>query len=273
MSNLNPGKPFEMQSYYKGSETSLVKTHEISSRDVPCEPEDQEPRTWKDNLKSSVDRFWLLEAISLFISCGALISIAGLLKAYDNQPLPQWSTSGTFSVKSRINRNYSFSVTLNSVLSLIATVFKISLGIPVAASLGQLKWDWFADGHKLADFQMFDSAKGVLGSVLLLWNMRARLVFKAENFGLGSLTRFCRRLACLAAVVTLGSLALDFAFQSLVAYPINRVPGSSNLKASLPIASNYNHFAFVNDGGVVLGGKPRSDCAFLAVEPVTDILQ
>jgi hypothetical protein len=182
MSNLDPGKPLEMHSHYKGSEASLVKTHDVSTREVPFESEGEEHRDWKDNLKSSMDRFWLLEAISLFVSCGALISIASLLQAYDNKPLPQWSTSGTIRVKDHINRNYSFSVTLNSILSLIATVFKISLGVPVAASLGQLKWDWFADGHKLADFQMFDSAKGVLGSLLLLWNMRARYVNQVQQY-------------------------------------------------------------------------------------------
>jgi hypothetical protein len=178
---MEPGKAFEMQSYYNGSETSLVKLHEISCREVSAQVEDQEQPIWKDTVKSSMDRFWLLEAVSLFVSCGCLISISSLLTAYDNRPLPQWSASGTISVKNHINRQYSFSVTLNSVLSLIATIFKMTLGFPVAASLGQLKWDWFADGHKLADFQMFDSAKGAWGSILLLWNMRARYATEANN--------------------------------------------------------------------------------------------
>jgi hypothetical protein len=84
------------------------------------------------------------------------------------------------------------------------------------------------------------------------------MLTKSNNINSTLLTRLYRRLACLAAVVTLGSLALDFAFQSLVAYPITRVPSSSNVKASLPIASHYQNYAFVNDGGVILGGKDRT---------------
>lgn len=121
-----------------------------------------------------MDRFWLLEACCLFVSLSALVAIASMLMALADGPIPQWSTSGTLRIRDRFTRDYSLSVTVNSVLSLIATVFKITLGIPVAASLGQLKWDWFAKGRSLADFQMFDSAKGALGSLILLWNMRAR---------------------------------------------------------------------------------------------------
>jgi hypothetical protein len=172
---MDQGKSFEMRSYYNRSEDSLVKTRDVTVKATPDELHfEPAPPTRTDNWTSIMDRFWLLETISLFVSFGALAGLVGLLKAYDNRPLPQWSTSGTFQVRDRFTRNYSLSVTLNSVLSLIATVFKICLGFPVAASLGQLKWDWFADGHKLADFQLFDSARGVLGSLTLLWTLRAR---------------------------------------------------------------------------------------------------
>lgn len=145
-----------------------------------------------------MNRFWLLEAISLFISCGALISIASLLKAYDDEPLPQWSTSGTAIITGHINRKYSFSVMLSAVLSLIATVFKIALGIPVAASLGQLKWDWFADGHQLADFRCLILRRW-------FWDQFFR-------FGICAQGKHSQYYLQTIAVITLGSLTLDSLF-------------------------------------------------------------
>lgn len=167
-------RPFEMRPYTGSSQHPLAKNPYVSAVPVNEEYGNEEPPTWKENMKSSMDRFWILEVTSLFVSLCALMGIVGLLRAYDNKPLPQWKSSGSIHLRNHIIHHYSLSITLNSLLSLIATVYKIALGIPVAASLGQLKWVWFSEGQRLADFQMFDSAKGVLGSLMLLWNLRAR---------------------------------------------------------------------------------------------------
>jgi hypothetical protein len=175
-SRTDHGNSVEMEPYYESHDEPFVKRPAVSVHPVAAEHGNDEELTWKEQMKRSMDQFWILEATSLFISFAALAGIVGLLVAYDHQPLPQWSTSGTVSIRHRPIHDYSFSVTLNSILSLVATVYKIALGIPVAASLGQLKWVWFSEGHSLADFQMFDSARGVLGSLSLLWHLRGRLV-------------------------------------------------------------------------------------------------
>jgi hypothetical protein len=173
---MKHGIPFEMQDFYESNEHPYLKPQDVSCDPVGAEDGYNATLTWKEQMKSSIDQFWILEATSFFVSVAALGGIVGLLLAYNHQPLPQWSSSGIVSIRHRPIHDYSFSVTLNSILSLVATVYKIALGIPVAASLGQLKWVWFSQGHNLADFQMFDSAKGVIGSLTLLWNLRGRLV-------------------------------------------------------------------------------------------------
>ncbi len=96
--------------------------------------------------------------------------MVGFLYPADQKAVPKWVLSQTIK-----GYTLGFSVSINSVLSIFSTIVKSAVMIPVAASIGQLKWLWFSDGHKLADFQKFDAAKGgPLGSVLLIWAMKGR---------------------------------------------------------------------------------------------------
>jgi hypothetical protein len=162
------------QSSYGSSEHDLEKTFHVDAQPVDPQQGDAAKFSWTEKMKSGIDRFWILEAVSLLLCTGALLGVVGLLDHYNGRPLPQWTSTRTAHVGSHVTKHYTVAITLNAVLSIIATVYKIALGIPVAASLGQLKWVWFGRGQKLADFQAFDSAKGVLGSLLLLWRLRAK---------------------------------------------------------------------------------------------------
>ena len=111
----------------------------------------------------------------------------------------------------------------------------------MGASLGQLKWIWFQGGHPLSHFAAFDSAaRGPLGSVILLWTLRGR------------------RLACLGALIVVASLAIDFALQALILYPLRPVDMSIN--ATIPRANNYGPLFLPTDDlepsmyGAIFGG-------------------
>lgn len=124
-----------------------------------------------DKHTSAMERWWLWEFSAWFICFAALIGMIGFLIPMDQKPVPNWVLSQSW-------RGYTvgFSVSINSILAIFSTIVKSMILIPVAAAIGQLKWNWyFADGHRLADFSRFDAAgRGPLGSVLLIWRMKGR---------------------------------------------------------------------------------------------------
>ena len=64
-------------------------------------------------------------------------------------------------------------ITLNTIVSILATLGTFMLMIPVAAALGQMKWIWFMQEQPFEDFQILDEAtRGPLGSVTLLASRR-----------------------------------------------------------------------------------------------------
>ncbi|EXJ55737.1 hypothetical protein A1O7_08667 [Cladophialophora yegresii CBS 114405] len=149
-------------------------------------------------MEQLMERLWAFEIFALVISTLALLGLIILLRVTNGQKVPNWT------VKPRHTK--PFTVTINSVISIFSTAVKSTVLIPVAAAMGELKWMWFNSGHRLTDIQVFESAaRGPLGAIIMLWSFRGR------------------SLACLGAVIILGSLALDFGFQQLVTYPLRPV--------------------------------------------------
>ena len=111
------------------------------------------PEHYWSRASSFLEDWWFWELLGLLLSAGALAAIVGLLAHYDNRPQPLWRH-----------------VSLNTVVSWLATVAKFMAMIPLTRGLGQLKWDWFASGERrLVDMRTFDSAsRGPTGSVRLL---------------------------------------------------------------------------------------------------------
>lgn len=103
------------------------------------------------------------------VSLIGLIGIFLVLDHVDGHIVPDWAV--------RVGPN-EFRVTINSVISILATLVESSLLVPLAAALGQQKWLWFQRGaQKLSDFQQFDAAnRGQLGSLILIWSLRGRYV-------------------------------------------------------------------------------------------------
>ena len=101
---------------------------------------------------------WLYEISSLALSVLAVITLICVLRAYENRPNPQWRLG----------------ISLNTVVSILSTVFRASLMLPVAHALSQSGWIWFTQRPRpLSDICWYDSAsRGPLGSVQLLWRLR-----------------------------------------------------------------------------------------------------
>lgn len=104
-----------------------------------------------------VSRLWLWESAACLLSLVMLGLICyNLIKLHDN-PTFYWT--------------WPWNVT--SVLALAVTIMKASLLIPIASSLGQLKWHWFRRSRSLKGLELFDEAsRGSLGSIRLLCALR-----------------------------------------------------------------------------------------------------
>ena len=64
-------------------------------------------------------------------------------------------------------------ITLNAIVSIVSTLFRSSLSIPVVQSISQLCWTWYTHPRPLRDICYYDSAsRGPLGSLRLLIRLR-----------------------------------------------------------------------------------------------------
>lgn len=70
---------------------------------------------------------WFWEILSLVFSFACFIAIVVTLLVYNNKPSP----------------NLPQGVTLNAIISILATKSKASLAFVASESIGQLKWTWF----------------------------------------------------------------------------------------------------------------------------------
>lgn len=162
----------------------------------------------------AMERFWLFEIAALLISTLGLTAVVITLRITQGKQMPSWEL--------KLSNGWSSTVTINSVLSIFSTMVKATVLIPVGAAMGELKWIWFKDDRLLTDVQVFeDAARGPMGSAVMLWKFRGK------------------GLACLGAVIVISSLALDFAFQQLVTYPLKPV-GVGNATVGMTPLSNHD---------------------------------
>lgn len=112
------------------------------------------------DLNRLIVKWWIWELLGCFGSLFSFFAIVGVLKRYDRQAQPEWP----------------YSVTINSVVSWLTTVMKSFLLFSVAACIGQANWLHFrSKPQALIDLAVYDSAsRGPLGSLQLLWSLRAK---------------------------------------------------------------------------------------------------
>lgn len=137
--------------------------------------------TKKNTARAAIqtDDWWLWELAGIFISAAALAGMVGFLLYLNNKPQPNWAyTSSAKTIAGKTIAPLTLSVSPNSLLSLMSTVARICVLIPITKGLAQLKWVWFAEKERdLRDFEVFDNAtRGVTGSLFLVWKLKFRLV-------------------------------------------------------------------------------------------------
>lgn len=106
---------------------------------------------------------WWLEIGAVVLSFLALVAAIIVLWYEDGKSIYQ----------------YTFYLSLNTVISILGTITKSSLAFALAACMGQGKWNWLrARRSELIGFQRFDEAsRGPWGSIKFLWWLRMRCVF------------------------------------------------------------------------------------------------
>ncbi|KAG4437144.1 hypothetical protein IFR05_007378 [Cadophora sp. M221] len=96
----------------------------------------------------------------MVVSTAFLAGCVIVLKIYDGRTLPQWP----------------YGITINTKIAIFSTFLTISLMVPVASAMSQLKWLWFAapaaPARALRDFQNIDEAsRGSWGCVKILFSL------------------------------------------------------------------------------------------------------
>ncbi|KAI1340834.1 hypothetical protein F5Y15DRAFT_422709 [Xylariaceae sp. FL0016] len=144
---------------------------------------------------------WLWEFLGLSLSIGCLVAIVIVLKAYNQGPVPR----------------FWYGITLNTVVSILATFSKSALIVAVAAAIGQLKWHWYrieggrspGRGRSLYDTELFDEAsRGPWGSAVLLTKIHL----------------WSQPTVALGAFVVVASLAFEPSVQQLILIPTRSYP-------------------------------------------------
>lgn len=78
-------------------------------------------RKWTNNW---ITDWWGIELISWTVSAASIVAIFALLESHRGKPLPEWPLS----------------ITVNSLVSIFATVGQMTMMAPVVECISQLKW-------------------------------------------------------------------------------------------------------------------------------------
>lgn len=134
-----------------------------------------------------VTDWWTVELVCWAIAALSIAGIVIILESHKNKPLPKWN----------------FGITLNSLISILATTGQMAMTKPIVECINQLKWLWFLRREKILGFQAFDDAsRGPTGSLALLAKLR----------GL--------HLVSLGAAITVVAVAFGPFAQQVVTYPL-----------------------------------------------------
>ena len=107
-------------------------------------------------------RPWLEEFIWCALALSFFGSLIAVLAHFDNHALPDWPLG----------------LTVNTLIALLSTVCRAMMIVPIEEGLSQLKWNWFATGHRpLKHLHDFDQAsRGPWGAMCLVPKTRGGYV-------------------------------------------------------------------------------------------------
>jgi hypothetical protein len=174
--------------------------------------------------KSLLADTWLIENIANLFSIISMLVIVLLLHLYDSQPIFQWHGAS-----------------LNSFVSVFATISKALLLLAVSSCLGQWKFISFSQRkRKLIEFDTYDSAsRGPKGGLKLLWQTRLR--YETAS-GLSKISLISdRSLSAVGALITIFALAFDPFVQQVIGFKELQVPSqNSSSPTTMPRAFRYS---------------------------------
>ena len=102
---------------------------------------------------------WLWELVSTLVALLSTLAIFLILVLNNGQLLGDWP----------------FHFTLNSLLSIFATVLRTAVVVAVSSAIFQLGYVWFTKTRPLDDLEVFNTAsRGIAGSLPLIWLQRGR---------------------------------------------------------------------------------------------------
>lgn len=128
----------------------------------PKAPPKQANTTVKSRYERVFTDWWLWEILAVLLSLSTFSALIIVLIVYNGRAVPQ----------------LPWGISLNTVVSILATISKTSLMFSITATLSQFKWLLFSDRtRQLKDLQLYDDAsRGPLGSSALLISERGRCV-------------------------------------------------------------------------------------------------
>ncbi|CAG8213515.1 unnamed protein product [Penicillium salamii] len=147
------------------------------------------PSELQESDRSLTSDTWIYEGVAMVFSVLCFIATITVLRVYEHKARP----------------NLAYGITLNAIISILATGSKSSLLFVIGECIGQLKWVWFYKGKKKEhlDMQLFDSAsRGPMGSLIVAFKHRGR------------------SFVSLGAFILVFALVIDPFMQQVLVYPI-----------------------------------------------------
>ena len=219
----SPREPAHSSS--SGTETGLPETHNthVHGRDPQKDTKPKRPGyDW--------DGSWAWEIASVALSVVGIALLVAFLVTINNTPYGDWQ----------------YTASPNTVVSIIVTITKAALFVPVSSCLGQLKWNLFQSPVPLYHMQVLDQAsRGPWGSLEVL----LRGIFGSKT---GILTY-------VGASLTILALAVDPFAQQILTFPSRTVPA---LNATAFTQTSHSWYSTVSD--VVYELPPRLLTAVLS---------
>jgi hypothetical protein len=108
-----------------------------------------------------LEETWYIESFFLLCSAASAVLIVTFLAVHDNTNIESW--------------HFRFA-SINTVVSVLGTIFKSTLLMAVSAALAQEKWAWFRKrSGALTTFEAIDAgSRGTVGSLKLLLHLRGQ---------------------------------------------------------------------------------------------------
>jgi Protein of unknown function (DUF3176) len=172
---------------------------------------------------------WRLELFALFAFISAIGAIVGTVYPYKGKPSPQ----------------LPFRITVNTLLSVYATIIKAAIASVAASVIYQAQWTWFATERRpIYDVAQYQKAGGLLGAITWLWSYHVR-----------------QPLVTLGAIIIILAVAIDPFIQQMIHFSDCYIPEIGGV-ASLPRTSYVSTKDFTNEmQAAFIGGLFNSTTA------------